>query len=172
MAPTEMFPPFLARCPENSGCSIHAVWWQSMFTTCPWLGHEPPLCFSCLIIQMKSLVQNIPQALAALISRAVMLHHVSSYKSTKASSSMQEFPSTQRGLAKHERHSLLAWAAGAQLSFRSGLAWPLARGKDWHWFLSWKNMHHDTCVAGIAIQSCWEEEILVFRWGSQLRVSP
>ena len=49
---------------------------QSVFATRPWLGHEPSLRFSCLIIHMKSLVQNIPQALAALVSRAVMLRRV------------------------------------------------------------------------------------------------
>lgn len=56
-----------------------------------------PLSALVLIIQKKSLDQNIPQALAVLISCAVTL--LSDFnKSTKTSSWVQEFPSTQRGL--------------------------------------------------------------------------
>ena len=149
---------------------------QSSFTTWPRLGHGPSFCFSCHRSHEKfgSKYSPGPCSFDILCYDAVSGFN----KSAKTSSWMQEFPSTQRGLAAHRRHSLLAWAAalrsstkmnvfGAQLSVRSRLAWLsyCSRGKDQHWFLSWKNVRHDAWVPGVSSWSGREEETLTFHWG-------
>lgn len=132
-----------------------------------------PLSALVLIIQKKSLDQNIPQALAVLISCAVTLYQVLT-KVQKPPLGCRSFPRHREASCIWERR-LLAWAAalrsltksnvfGAQLSFRSRLAWPshCSRGKDRHWFLSRKNVHHDTWVPGVSSWSRSEEETLIF----------
>ena len=185
----EVFPPFIAQCPENNGCSVHVARWQrrqhrvqerSIFTMWPCSGRGPSFCFSSHHSKEKfgSKYSPGPCSFDILCCDAVSGFN----KSTKTSSWMQEFPSTQRGLAALGRHILLAWAAalrsltkingfGAQLSFRSRLAWPshCSRGKDQHWFLSWKNVHHDTWVPGISSWSRREKETLMLI--TDLRIS-
>ena len=83
MVPMEVFPPFIAQCPENNGCSVHVDGKgdstgcrSGASSACGLAQVAGPLSALVLIIQKKSLDQTIPQALAVLISCAVMLYQV------------------------------------------------------------------------------------------------
>ena len=104
MVPTEVFPPFIAQCPENNGCSVHVARWQrrqhrvqerSIFTMWPCSGRRPSFCFSSHHSKEKfgSKYSPGPCSFDILCCDAVSGFN----KSTKTSSWMQEFPSTQRG---------------------------------------------------------------------------